>query len=708
MTVESYKVVSDADKNLFIEIKNNKPSIHINGRIKINKIIEFTKQSIKKHEELKKFENHLFNEIKEISINKIKKEFERSRYTNGHFLINKVNKQLTKLGLSIDPIEIPELTKINENPITYEGVMALTKVLSMTGPDNSFQHLRKICESQSENTLKEWKVSRSELLQGVNILEEILQKKERFKQNFFSVFLSTESTFEEKTAYLRIFLFCSLNKLDVNKSIIGIESIINKNKHCLDNVENTIKNISPLLENSSRKIITFYFDDIFQFLDKIPNNEKLKIVSLLSSLSKDITSFIIDELKKIPVDELESVILCTICLLKHIEKIDGDTIPPLLRAVAEIPLEEREDCLSKIAPYINLLNENRASFIKIIQSIPTPYRTEETIAAAFENIKYFSGFFLNHPTSDALKAMFAKAFESKDSQPAHEKIHEVLNSYIGMGLGHHYIVRNCGFEKIEIYNNQGNQNKYGQLMHQAILETFQYRKKHQPNLKEALAFCADCRTQIATQMDYSQPSIFGKRRDIGYITPFYMEYQHLADPFVKREATCDLMDEESLLKLGSGKSGYSREEKYLKSINNKHEVKGVVLGNIHNNITPLSYSIIAPYPGTNTMVPTIYHTIVQNIPKVIDYADEIYQQALSAEDPEKIMELCGRLFWWICQAKPWYRGDPSIIEILIRSIFKEKGMQNRPWKAGMIPWGEATLEFDVDAFAKNFHNLFEP
>jgi hypothetical protein len=61
----------------------------------------------------------------------------------------------------------------------------------------------------------------------------------------------------------------------------------------------------------------------------------------------------------------------------------------------------------------------------------------------------------------------------------------------------------------------------------------------------------------------------------------------------------------------------------------------------------------------------------------------------------------------ICQAKPWRLGDPSIAEMLIRTILTLKEEESRPWKEELIPWIEVMCEPKMEKFAANFHLLFE-
>jgi len=72
------------------------------------------------------------------------------------------------------------------------------------------------------------------------------------------------------------------------------------------------------------------------------------------------------------------------------------------------------------------------------------------------------------------------------------------------------------------------------------------------------------------------------------------------------------------------------------------------------------------------------------------------------------MELLGEIFWWICRAKPFQRGDPSIAEMLVKAVALAcDKIELPPWKEGLIPWAEVMVEPDPHAFGKNFNTLFE-
>lgn len=73
----------------------------------------------------------------------------------------------------------------------------------------------------------------------------------------------------------------------------------------------------------------------------------------------------------------------------------------------------------------------------------------------------------------------------------------------------------------------------------------------------------------------------------------------------------------------------------------------------------------------------------------------------------RTLDLTPHIFWWICAAKPWERGDPSIAEAMVRALYKSKGTDLPPWRPHVIPWVEATKCFSPEAFAEKWTSLFE-
>ncbi|CDR34777.1 hypothetical protein [Criblamydia sequanensis] len=105
---------------------------------------------------------------------------------------------------------------------------------------------------------------------------------------------------------------------------------------------------------------------------------------------------------------------------------------------------------------------------------------------------------------------------------------------------------------------------------------------------------------------------------------------------------------------------------------------------------------------------SLSHTKFKKIYKIMNFVEtKLYPEAMIETDKAILIKKLGRIFWWICQAKPWRLGDPSIAEMLIRTIWASKGFPPPAWKEGIVPWVEVSNEPDVEKFAENFYNLFK-
>lgn len=99
---------------------------------------------------------------------------------------------------------------------------------------------------------------------------------------------------------------------------------------------------------------------------------------------------------------------------------------------------------------------------------------------------------------------------------------------------------------------------------------------------------------------------------------------------------------------------------------------------------------------------------IEDSRKMMEYAEQLYNEAKQETDPTLIMQKAGKIFWLICQAKPWLRGDPSIAEMLVKTLLAAKGIELSLWKIGIVPWEEVMKESDSDLFAAKFAALMSP
>lgn len=284
-----------------------------------------------------------------------------------------------------------------------------------------------------------------------------------------------------------------------------------------------------------------------------------------------------------------------------------------------------------------------------------------------------------------------------------DKAKKNFENYLGLYENKwlNYIVKNDGFSSSSLYHRNErenlnssyqNQMPYGQLMHQStniITNLILERQKESdsfPSLEELLSECATRRQLMAWQCNHQEAELFGIYRNIRYGTPLSDLYSDLGKKLNEKLKAHSI---DSPLDLTPGKSGLIKENENESVIQAKVEGEVIDLTRIRLNKK------------------LIEHTEPKEIEKILKHVDTLYEELINEKDHDKAKELAGVIFWWLCQTKPWKRGDPSIAEIFIRGVLNAKGIPLAGWKTGIIPWAEATLEFDVDLFGKNFHTLFE-
>lgn len=232
----------------------------------------------------------------------------------------------------------------------------------------------------------------------------------------------------------------------------------------------------------------------------------------------------------------------------------------------------------------------------------------------------------------------------------------------GLTTWEKYINRGV-WDKSRIYQNTGSQQPFGLLMHQAVEMAADLKKNKDMTFDQFLSFCTYLRYEIANAI--GQPNA----RKVGlFLKPY-------KNPIVTQF-----------------KGPYKPLKSELQNRGNK------IQGRIGKKILTLS---------TWKYNDTIFHTDTKLVPKILLHVETLYHELLRENDPNKIMVLSGRIMWWICQAKPWHLGDPSIAEIFLRSIWDTKGIDHYPWRSGVIPWVEIMKADDEYNFALDFIQLFD-
>ncbi len=271
--------------------------------------------------------------------------------------------------------------------------------------------------------------------------------------------------------------------------------------------------------------------------------------------------------------------------------------------------------------------------------------------------------------------------------------HEKLNlknlysqfSYHEVSQWENYVVR--GFEWEKEY--RCSQKKYGSFMYRATLIGADGIKKKWSFIQN-LTVLAEIRKHIAQKLGHSYAWCYGQIRNKVLITK-------LEKPYDRVNSMLEQLAEKGITAYLS----------FPKKSDN--EVRPIsTFGKISNKIIPLSQKFFGEvdfqdYKKLNFLI----HTHYKFTSLIMDHVETLYEESLQINNTEKLHCKLGEIFWWICKAKPWNRGDPSIAELLIKSIYRFHEIEPPAWKTGIIPWVAVECEPDVDQFANNFKNLLE-
>lgn len=261
-----------------------------------------------------------------------------------------------------------------------------------------------------------------------------------------------------------------------------------------------------------------------------------------------------------------------------------------------------------------------------------------------------------------------------------------------------YIIRKEAWDNMPIYSNAGTQEPYGRLMDQSVLMgQFGLEKCHFGFL-QLFNLSAYRRSLIANELQHKFLEHYGSPKTDYAFTDISADTYAQLGPKLR-----DKIDS-----LGDALQGENYEIScsiYGTKAKVQHNIDGekVTLSTIEIDAdVPLSWKS-EPVKGKATLV----HAATESFAKVYQKLEQVYEQIRHTTDKDEIMCLAGTLFWLICQGKFWFKGDPSIAQMIVGSILQAKGLENLPWKRGIVPWEETMLEWDCEKFAKNFHLLFE-
>ncbi len=253
-----------------------------------------------------------------------------------------------------------------------------------------------------------------------------------------------------------------------------------------------------------------------------------------------------------------------------------------------------------------------------------------------------------------------------------------------------YVIRERNWESVKVYGKgKKNQKYYGSYMRCGTLMAQNGILNKAWTFRQTLAVLAYFRHVMAIKLGHLNFDEYGLRmrkhkiqeRKARMKTKLNKRYKELAERV------------ETLTADECGKQFFKRKDY-------KTKIKIQSYGYIKNKRISLSFFSLKKENY-------IIHASPKYVHEILDYVDKLYHKAMRAQDQFSLDKKLGEIFWWICKAKPWVRGDPSIAEMFIKTIYRLKGFAPPAWKAGIIPWVEVESAFDVKAFAKNFSRLLD-
>lgn len=101
----------------------------------------------------------------------------------------------------------------------------------------------------------------------------------------------------------------------------------------------------------------------------------------------------------------------------------------------------------------------------------------------------------------------------------------------------------------------------------------------------------------------------------------------------------------------------------------------------------------------------------QNQQLIWAHLDNLFQEvkALPAgpQSAPALAPVVGQIHWWLSLMRPYDRGSAGISDMVTKILFDKKAIRVPRWRLGCSPDLEALSTPEVEAYAKNYANLFE-
>ncbi len=223
------------------------------------------------------------------------------------------------------------------------------------------------------------------------------------------------------------------------------------------------------------------------------------------------------------------------------------------------------------------------------------------------------------------------------------------------------------------------QKKYSRYLHASIILGALYRKKHQLSFWQELMVFSVVRQRIAKNL-HSKDSTY---------------YEKVGSPRIIQSKTTELRDFYADVP--------EKMRALLLSLGNlEHNLNSNCIIKLIDNDRVIQLSTVPLFSNTGDLI----HAPVESIPVMLNIVESIYNRVIMERNKEEIVRLSGEIYWGICQASPWVYGEPSIAEMLFRSIWEMKEMKNPSWKNDVIPWVEVVTAHSISGFGEKFSEFF--
>ena len=289
-----------------------------------------------------------------------------------------------------------------------------------------------------------------------------------------------------------------------------------------------------------------------------------------------------------------------------------------------------------------------------------------------------------------------------------------------------YVVRKSGWSTNKDLNYGGMESQavYGEWLYQSAQIGASCLRDKNWSFRQLESFCAYRRAQIAEMLNIPNAKQYGLFKDTNQWTPCHSGYTYLREKL-------ELLHASSKEKqTGTSHSYYIPTSKtknidsnLMSSLSTLNVSCGAFFSEINGKPVRLSEVLICPThtlqseteqkylyfdPKAGHSV-TVFHTKAKEkkIEKILAHTEQIFNDSMKETDRDLFVQKLGKVFWLMCQCKPYFWGDPSIAETMFKAQAYSKGYDVPPWKADLVPWEKVMEQPDVEQFAKDFHTFFD-